>query len=286
MNSPPENICRPEKKLLIIGFGDIAKRLAPQLNAKGWDIHGLCRSQKVSDFATLHLGSAGDPSVLEKVLAIEPSQILVTMTPDGRSPQAYRAAYVQVAHNLAETCAKLQQTPHILFVSSTAVYGQEDGSVVDEMSETMPHRFNGQILLEAEKIYQDSQLPLSVLRFSGIYGRGYKKMQDRLRSESSGFNSGRWSNRIHIEDVLGVVRLVLDSYSADGGGLGVILASDLRPEQEGVIENWLRSSMQLPAINFDEPVPSSGKRCNGFRLRELGYQFVVKDFTVGYLEGR
>jgi nucleoside-diphosphate-sugar epimerase len=41
---------------------------------------------------------------------------------------------------------------HVFFVSSTSVYGEEDGQWVDENTPTHPQGFNGQVLCAAEAV--------------------------------------------------------------------------------------------------------------------------------------
>lgn len=286
MNSPSENISPNDKRLLVIGFGDIAERLAEPLLASGWQIEGLCRSKKESHLVTLQQGNAADSVDLEKALAMRPHQVLVTLTPDERTPQAYQAAYVRTTKSLVRACANLDFAPHILFASSTAVYSQDDGSEVDERSEAKPPAFNGRALCEAERLFEASRLPLTILRFSGIYGRERKPMQQRLRAELQNFSPWRWTNRIHIRDVVGVIEFVLNSYQGSKEPMGILLASDQHPAQQGSIENWVREQLKLAVLDFDKDELASGKRCNSLRLQSLGYRFKVQDYREGYLDGR
>lgn len=285
MNSPPENNSSNSQSLLVIGFGDLAERLQQPLSIKGWQVEGLCRSQKLSGFVQLHQGDAANQQDLEKVLATAPSQVLVTLTPDERTPGAYESAYVRTTESLVQSCKRLSIRPHIIFISSTAVYGQDDGADVDEESVAKSSRFNGLALRKAEQLLEDSRLPLTIIRFSGIYGCSARPLKERLRSTATGFSPGRWSNRIHVTDAVGVIEFVLQSYRTKAIPMGVLLASDQRPEQEGAIENWVRDQLQLPRIQFAGG-QDSGKRCNSSRLQAVGYQLVVKDYRTGYLEGR
>lgn len=285
MNSPPENNSSNTKSLVVIGFGDLARRLQAHLTTDGWRVQGLCRSGKTSEFAAAQKGDAASKEDLTSILASSPSQVLVTLTPDARTPQAYDSTYVQTAQALVEVCQSLAIKPHVIFVSSTAVYGQDDGSTVNEQSIAQPNRFNGQALREAEEIYERSGLPVTILRFSGIYGRAKKSLEELLRANEPGFSPHRWTNRIHVVDAVGVIEFVLRRFEADKTALGVVLASDSRAEQEGAIENWVRDQLQLPHQQFAAGNQSSGKRCDSARLRTLGYRLVVEDYRTGYLEG-
>ena len=62
----------------------------------------------------------------------------------------------------------------IIFISSTGVYGQDDGSWVDEDSPCRPTHDSGRALLAAEEVLHDHPLGSRgiVLRLAGIYGPG------------------------------------------------------------------------------------------------------------------
>ena len=82
-----------------------------------------------------------------------------------RDEAGYRQAYVEGLANLQAALAS-QDVKRILFVSSSAVYHQNDDGWVDEASTTQPPRFNGKVMLEAEQQAADSMtIPGTVVRF-------------------------------------------------------------------------------------------------------------------------
>ena len=98
---------------------------------------------------------------------------------DARDPAAYRRAYVEGLVNLL---ARLPTPgPRVIFTSSTSVYGQDDGSWVDEASPTLPPRETGRILLEAEAALSGSGRDFSILRLGGIYGPGRTRLLETVR---------------------------------------------------------------------------------------------------------
>ena len=74
----------------------------------------------------------------------------------------------------------------IIFISSTGVYGRNDGSWVDEDSPCRPTHDSGQALLAAEQVLHDHPLgPRGiVLRLAGIYGPGRLPRRADLRRRS------------------------------------------------------------------------------------------------------
>src|SRR5690606_8323308 len=68
--------------------------------------------------------------------------------------------------------------PRVVAISSSSVYGQSGGEIVDERSPTEPVTESGQICLEAEQVLWDwrGSQPASavacVVRLAGLYGPG------------------------------------------------------------------------------------------------------------------
>src|SRR5678815_5513057 len=89
-----------------------------------------------------------------------------------------------------------------LYTSSTSVYGQTDGSLVDETSATEPKSETSKVLVDTEKLLRNC--PAITLRLAGIYGpeRGYL-FQQFLRGEATITGEGsRYLNMIHRDDVV------------------------------------------------------------------------------------
>ena len=85
----------------------------------------------------------------------------------------YRAAYVDGLHNLlAELEGRPTPPRRVFFTSSTGVYGQDDGSWVNEGSPTEPGRFSGRRMVEAEGVLAASSIPHTSVRLGGIYAEG------------------------------------------------------------------------------------------------------------------
>ena len=77
--------------------------------------------------------------------------------------EAYRAAYVDgLSHVLDAVLASGAGVRRVLFVSSTAVYGDAGGGWIDESTTPEPGGFSGRIIREAE------ELLYSRLRGTGI----------------------------------------------------------------------------------------------------------------------
>lgn len=154
--------------------------------------------------------------------------VVSAMAVDRSSGQSMRD--VHVAGLAAATRAFPTPDAVWLHVSSTSVYGQEDGSWVDEDSPCNPTDASGQTVLDAEKTLLAARPDATILRFAGIYG------PDRL-TRTAGLRAGkpmvgdpdRWLNLIHRDDGAGAI-----AFLARRGTRGKVLnVADNHPVRRG-----------------------------------------------------
>ena len=265
------------KRLLIAGCGDLGIRLARRLAPEHWTVHGLRRHPEcLPDTIQGIQADLLDPQSL-KNMSSEWDGIVYQATPDGRTPQTYRRAYVDGLENLLGHCKSVGR---LIFVSSTAVYGQSEGEWVDEESVTEPQSFSGQILLEAEAIAAAANG--MTVRFSGIYGPGRDFM---IRSVLSGqarcrTSPPQWTNRIHAEDCAAALKHLLELERPEG----IYCASDSLPAPRCDVLGWLAEQLDAPAPSRDEEGQGQGTRVSNQRLTDSGFVFQYPDFRTGYRE--
>jgi nucleoside-diphosphate-sugar epimerase len=100
----------------------------------------------------------------------------------------------------------------VIYLSSTGVYGRENGEAVHECDIPTPYDERGNARLLCEKAWQELGCKTISLRLSGIYGPN-RGLQEALLAGSYRFRRGRWSNRIHVEDIVKVVVKLLETES-------------------------------------------------------------------------
>jgi nucleoside-diphosphate-sugar epimerase len=286
-------------RVLIVGCGYVGLPLGARLARDGHEVYGLRRNPA----AEPELRRAGirplfaditRPGELEK---LPPGfDWVVNCVAAGGERDNYQETYFEGNARLLEW---LSQHPPQKFVytSSTGVYGQNDGSWVDETSPVEPAAQTSQILVATENLLLraatpsgrasgQTDFPAIILRVAGIYGpergRGLKLL---LRGEAKIEGEGaRYMNMIHRDDVGGCIIAALQK-----GRPGQIYnAIDNEPVTQLDFYLWLAGILgkERPKVEPENPMRPRGltnKRVSNAKLREeLEYTFEFPDFRSGY----
>jgi nucleoside-diphosphate-sugar epimerase len=265
---------------LIAGCGDVGTRAGLLLAAAGWTVTGLRRGGTLlAPLAVVH----ADLTRRETLAGLPAADLVLYLpTPGARTEAAYRAVFID---GPAALLAALPRPPaRLVFVSSTAVYGDFDGGWADEDSPAQPEGFNGVVLLEAERLLAAGPVPTVVARLAGIYGPGREWMLARVRAGEA-CRPGAWTNRIHAQDaarMLVHLATLPDPYP-------VYVGVDDAPATECEVMGWLAGRMGLPAPPpaTDARSPGRGmaagnRRLSNRRLRDSGFRFDYPDYRAGY----
>jgi nucleoside-diphosphate-sugar epimerase len=279
-------------RILIAGCGDVGTRLGLALATDGDEVRGLRRNP--SALPAPITGVRGDLATGDGIrAAADGVQVLVyAAAADGFSDDAYRAAYVDGLQRTLDALASAKAPlERVLFTSSTAVYGQSDGSWVDEDSPTEPPGFSGRRLLEAERLLLGCGHPAAVLRLAGIYGPGRTRLIDEVRGGAATVPEGGdalWTNRIHADDCAGALRHLvrLPAREMQGMWLGV----DDEPADRAVVFDWLAERLgvarprRVPVGDAPARMRPGNKRCSNVKLKRAGYAFRFPTFREGYAD--
>lgn len=258
---------------LIVGMGALGQQLAAELIQNGHHVTGLRRTA-LQVMGVRMLAQSVQQANLTTGEPIE--QVYVILTPDRHDHASYQQTFIDSIAPLRHALSG-HPVQRVYFISSTSVYGQNQGEWVDEQSFVQPRQYNGQILQAAEQQWRQAYPEqLVVIRPSGIYGT------DRLRL-IQWLQVGRpvatqaWSNRIHSTDLAGFLAYLADQPQVQP----CYLATDSAPVMQDEVLAGLAAMLDIPMVSR-EPCEMSGKRLRNQRLLDSGYQLRYPDWQSGY----
>lgn len=271
-------------RVLIAGCGYVGGRLAEQLVQDGARVWGLRRSPAgLPDGVVPVPADVTDPGTLEAVPR-ELDAVVYAVAPAGRTEAAYRAAYVDGLRNVLDAAP---DGVRVVLVSSTGVYGQDDGRWVDEETPEDPADATAEAILAGEDVARSRGRPGVVLRLGGIYGPGRERTVRRvLNGEAPCMAPDRYGNRIHRDDAAGAVAHLLGLPDPEPLYLGV----DRDPAPLRDVYAWIaeRAGVSDPCAGVgpgdvvSEGRRGTNKRCSSRRLAESGYSFRYPSYREGY----
>jgi len=280
-------------KLLLLGCGDIAIRLANILSNTEMKCYGMRRDiSKLpgniegiqQDFTSLR----GFNRQLEKGFDV----VVITLVPSERSEEAYRKMYVESLEAMVRSLESTTISPKfVLFVSSTSVYAQNKGEWISELSPTSPVTYSGQCIQSAETCILSSRLSSTVVRFSGIYGPGRRRLIQQVIDGDRGENDNGFSNRIHADDCAEVLGHLIKKHLNDQTLEKIYLATDCQPVKTKQVKQWLAGTMGLEASSSqslkksrkgNSSISGINKRCSNKRLLDSGFKFSHPTYKDGY----
>ena len=271
--------------LLTLGHGYCAKALAARLLPQGWQVLATHRDpDRAADLA-----ATGVTPVLwtrEAVAAAlaQASHVLVSAGPDGEGDPALRLAGDLLA-------ARGADLDWLGYLSTTGVYGDQNGGWVDEDTPPAPSTARGKARLAAEQAWSALPgLPLHIFRLAGIYGPGRGPFEKvRQGSARRIVKPGQVFSRIHVEDIAQALEASIRQPRP--GAVYNLCDDDPAPPQEVIAHAARLLDMPPPPeVPFAEadltPMARSfyaeNKRVrNDLVKRELGLRLIHPDYRSG-----
>ncbi|XKH60153.1 SDR family oxidoreductase [Halomonas sediminis] len=273
---------------LIIGCGDIGTHLGKQLVAQGHRVIGVRRNtQALQKTGIKPLALDLDALDTSKPTALPHADyVIYAVSADRFEESAYQSAYPEGLKRVLSILEQ-QATPprRVFFVSSTSVYGQQEGEVVNEESPTDPTSFSGNLMCQAEQALWDHPLPGTVVRFSGIYGPGRDRLIHQVaEGRLSPVTPVIYSNRIHRDDCAGILAHLIERQENHQDVASLYLGSDNEPVTLHNVMLWLAQQLKVEASDtMQSPLRRRvSKRCDNRCIRESGYTFRYPTFREGY----
>jgi nucleoside-diphosphate-sugar epimerase len=269
--------------VLVAGCGDLGTEVALRLVAAGRRVSGLRRQAHLLPAVVTPI--AADMGAPLPPLPGDVEAVVFAQAAGDRSEDAYRRAYVDgVTHVLdaLEAGGAGERVGRVVFVSSTAVYGVDDGSVVDEATPREPGTATGRVLVDAEDALWQRRADATVLRLAGVYGPGRTFLVDQVREgRAVAPDLPVHTNRIHRDDAAtAIVHLLTRDAAPATSYLGV----DDLPVDRGEVLRFLATELGVaaPSTGPDERSRGGDKRCSNARLRATGWTPRYPTYREGY----
>lgn len=268
------------QNLLIIGQGDIGLPVTNKLAQDGLNVTGLARRER-HHYALYDKANFLQADAL--TLTAEQLQnftaLAIIVTPDEYSTSGYHDSYLAISQHLATLTDKLTNLARIVFISSTAVYGQDNGEWIDEdTAPVMPEREASQVILQAEQVLQQSfGAKTIIIRPSGIYGRErLMRLRKAKEKQKEPVATAHWSNRIMDRDLVTIIANIMTIDTPKP----LYIATDYAPVTTFELGSWLSEQInEVSPVIDDNKTKVTGKRLHSnIPLAWLDYP----DWQVGY----
>lgn len=277
-------LCASKPTLLVIGCGDLGGAVATHFAGRDWHVVGVRRSAQSMVGVKMLSADITQPSTLTVLDNLAPDFVLFVLTPGESTDERYRTVYVEGTKNCLARI-DTSRLRHVFWVSSTSVYHQNDGSVIDEMSAALPTNFAGKRLLQAEQIVRGFSSAHTIVRFGGIYGPGRDRLLRQLREgKRTPPIPPRYSNRIHRDDAVNTLCFLIERAAAQQPLQQLYLGVDTEPAPLAEIEQWFCDFLKIDyesLIANDAEMRGGNRRCSSARLQALGYRFIYPTYRQG-----
>lgn len=286
------------KRLVIFGCGYVGSAVAQAALAVGARVEALTRNPGKADAlraaGVAHVAVA-DLATTEWHRELVPGADFVVNTVSSGGAENYRRSYVDGMQSiLAWAAAGAEPVGTLVYTSSTAVYPQGGGVVVDESAAAPGSTPNGAIIRESEQLLESAPAAARrrafILRLAGIYGPGRHHLLDQLRAGTPTLN-GSGDHRLnlaHRDDIVTAILACLKA-PADVAG-GIFNVADDAPARRAEVVQWLAARLGRPMPAFDgsttarrggAPMPDR-VISNGRLQRTFGWRPQYADYRAGF----
>ena len=276
--------------LLIFGFGYTAKFICQKFSKKNWEVFCTTRfKEKAKEIKSLNATPIffDDEEKIESVLS-KNSYILSTAPPENSKDPVVE----NYGHLLKKNSERVKWAGYL---STTSVYGDKKGEWVTEDTELEPNLERSISRVAAEnswiKLGENLLIKTVIFRLAGIYGPG-RSLVDRLMKDEDVYivdKPAHLFNRIHVEDIVGVVEKAMSSSSKTK----IFNLSDDLPATQLDVAKFAASLLkkncpEIVSLNSEmvsemaKSFYKEEKKVSNKKLKdELGYKLVFPSFKEG-----
>ncbi|MDP3073952.1 MAG: NAD-dependent epimerase/dehydratase family protein [Opitutaceae bacterium] len=282
------------KRLVIFGCGYVGAAVAQRAVAAGARVIALTRNAEKA----AALRAAGIETVVAELadhrwhaaIAGAPDGVLNCVSSGGGGAEAYRRSYVDGLRSIIEWARARGPAETLIYTSSTSVYAQGEGVIVDESMPTVPSSDRAAVLIEAERLVREGGAAARrwwILRLAGIYGPGRFHLLEQVRGGEVAGVGTHHLNLIYRDDIVAAV-LAAFTAPASQGNEALNLADDGRALKSEIV-GWLATELGAPPPRFTG-APTGGRRAvtpdrviaNARAKAVLGWRPAWPTFREGY----
>lgn len=195
------------KTCLIAGCGYLGRRAAAHWLAAGCSVSAITRS---ADRAEEFRDQGIEPVVTDlsdptSTTSLPPADIVLWAVGFDRSASSREAIWLDGLRRFVDALPAPPQ--RFLYVSSTSVYGDQEGDAITESTAPAPATEGGRCCWQAETLLRERLAPhpqthVTVLRMAGIYGpdRLLRRVDDLRNQQPLPGSAEQWLNLIHVDD--------------------------------------------------------------------------------------
>ena len=279
------------KSVLIIGCGDIGRRVAKLCQQKSATVYGLARRDKSSKaLQSVNISPVmGDLGLLESLNGDLSAHCKGADVYYFAPPPSVGSTDPYIQNFLVVLTAKNLPAKFVL-ISTTAVYGDCQGKWITEEQPVNPQTDRGLRRLDAENTLrgwsEKTGVPVVILRVGGIYGPGrlpierLKKGLPILKEEESPF-----TNRIHQDDLAQICVAAAEHGKNGESNVEIYNVSDGQPSTMSYYFKAVAKAQGLPqppevTKSKAEKVMTAGMLSYLKESRKLDNKKMLKDFDI------
>ncbi|MEM8628502.1 MAG: NAD-dependent epimerase/dehydratase family protein [Chlamydiota bacterium] len=262
-----------EERALILGCGYVGQAVGRSLKNAGIPITAVVRTQaRIRDLEgfcqKVYCSSEINPALFG-TLVEENNLVIVTVAPKTRDD--YFTTYLETAE-LFHKCSP-SQPKHLIYTSSTSVYGDQGGKWVDEASPLLGSSEQAKILIQTEGVYSALKAPwkVTLLRLAEIYGPG-RTLEQKIAKMGGATLAGSgtaYTNMVDLSDIVGAIL-----YAKEHGLEGIYNLADDDHQTRAHLYQKLAKQYGYPEVFFDqkeERLFRGSKRVSNRKIKSAGY---------------
>lgn len=255
-------------KIAVLGCGYVGAEFARQARSAGHDVLGIVRSEASRDKLRAEGIAAEAFDLYAGDWALLPHSfdaVVYAASTGGGGPEAYALAY-DTGVKRAIAWAREVGAQAFVFTSSTGVYRQDDGRIVDEESVVGGATTADAILGGERAVLASGFAKARVLRFGGLYGPGRHHLVDQLRRGDRviGGRVDHYINYLHRDDA---ASSILAAVVGGPAGARVYNVGDGKPVTKEALARWIAERLGQGEPVFDPTAPAGPRVAKGGRTQ-------------------